>query len=255
MVVKVLDIVGVSHNKSKVFLSNQTSFILDNFVIAEFSIIKDRSFSISQFDNFCIINTDYPHLKRIIQALSKYTYSTYEIIKKLEKKGVKQSNISLFINILENNKLIDDRKYTQDLIDYYVFKGKGKKYIQKVLQRKNLDKTILDNYTISEKTIIDNINKVILKVSKNASNLSKLEFINHIYSKLIRDGFTYKDFTIISKHQLVINYREEDAIIKSIEKYRAKNYDLASIYNKLLNRRFPKDLINKYIKGVKDDIY
>ncbi|HOJ50203.1 MAG TPA: regulatory protein RecX [Spirochaetota bacterium] len=89
------------------------------------------------------ISDAYKHVNRLIKIRDR---SEYEIRNRLKDKGFCDAEIDYVIGDLLKNRLLNDRRFTKNLIESYTKKGYGPFTLRKKLIEKGIDSNTIDEY-------------------------------------------------------------------------------------------------------------
>ena len=144
----------------------------------------------------------------------------------------------MVVTKLKKAKLINDKRYIKDYIDYADQKGYGKnKIIQELKKRGIFDTMIKDiKFSVTKETQKAKMHLPLLE--KQYSNLATSDKRQHIYNSLIRNGFDVDVAIEVSK--------KVKATPKSIENLKLKK-DFAAVMAQAKRKYNTKDGVKAYL--------
>ncbi|MDY6820045.1 MAG: regulatory protein RecX [Deferribacterota bacterium] len=136
--------------------------------------------------------------KYLYKILARRDYTKYELKLKLKNKfSLDEDSIDKIIKDLENNHLIDDKRYKNLFIENKIRNGYGLVYIKYTLYKKGIEASEEEIYNIASKNgynFKDIMNDLLEK--KNLKSVEKK------YNFLIRRGFTAQEVKDILKEEI-----------------------------------------------------
>ncbi len=152
-----------------------------------------------------------------IKLISRYVYTSKQLIDKLNKKNISNNDINKIINYLNKHNLINDYQLAIDYSYELIYRGKGQNYIKDKLFNKGIDKSIINEVikNINQDDLLSNLeNKIKLLINK----YHKLDNIKvRVIKNCLSSGYYLTD---INK---IINKLIKDSKIKEMME---ENYDL-----------------------------
>lgn len=246
--VSVVSCVLNSKNTYKLLFSDGRILFLPASIVSEENLVSgtiiDKNLS-RLIDLFSDCKKDYLYALRI---LKRFKYSKYSLKRKLLQRNVNPENIEIIIEQLSDKGLINDNEYATNLINGYVLKNKGRKYIEEVFKQKQLSFSVLDNY-YEDKNEPYSINLVINMLVKKSTNKSKTALKESIYSKLLRDGFIQEGIIpILDTNQALRDYNELSSLRSEYEKLLRRKYNSEEIRRRLLKKKYRKSNIKNIME-------
>ena len=173
-----------------------------------------------------------------LMLLNKAMYTEWGIREKLYLRDFHKSTVDMVVTKLKKAKLINDKRYIKDYIDYADQKGYGKnKIIQELKKRGIFDTMIKDiKFSVTKETQKAKMHLPLLE--KQYSNLATSDKRQHIYNSLIRNGFDVDVAIEVSK--------KVKATPKSIENLKLKK-DFAAVMAQAKRKYNTKDGVKAYL--------
>lgn len=130
-----------------------------------------------------------------VKLLSRKNLSENELRKKLKNKFIDIVCIDETIEELKFCKLINDEKYTEQLVNYYF---NSKKYSKKMIKQKLIEKQIKQEMINSNISDLDDKENIKSIIEIRFSNLSNIDFNqkNKIINFFLRKGFLFDDINL-----------------------------------------------------------
>jgi len=145
-------------------------------------------------------------------ALRLLTYrarSGKEVHEYLERKGFEEAVVQKTLDSLKEYNYLDDKKFTEEYINYRKNRGFGFIRIRYELIMKGIDKIIIDS-----------------AIDKNFSPDDDFERIKAILTKRIKTDRPFSE-NLLLKQSLFLKKRgfQDDLIIRALKEYRANDYN------------------------------
>ncbi len=130
-----------------------------------------------------------------LNYLSFKSQSAKNLFDKLTKKFSKEVAAKVIAKLLEE-RLLDDREYARNLVDYYIQKGFGKKRIENELYKKgvsrDISKEVLEDIEVDEKEAIRE-----LVERKYINKLGEKNGRAKVFAALARAGYSYSEINCV----------------------------------------------------------
>lgn len=197
--------------KYKVTFSNDDSYLLNEELVLEYRLVKDKEIADDMLDEILAKENEYDLYLKTLNYLSKHDVSTFKIKKYLLTKGATNEEIENIIYKLNQKKLINDKNYFINLVNHLVDKCYGRNYIYYRLDEEKIDKSIIDEVmsSIDSTTYLDNIYKVSRKWLKNSKEIDVFKKYEKLKVYLSNHGF---ETPIIIKVSEELKHEERDNI-------------------------------------------
>ncbi len=176
----------------KITFDNGQSLDLVVEVLGEFYLYKNKELSDEELYKLKQYSEMLTHYHYALRVLARGLYSREEITNKLVKRQVEELVISLIVDRLSKNNLLNDETYAKSVFSYYFKQNYGPKFIKKRLEDKGIDLSIIDKIVvIDESTQLANANLLANKLVEKTNKIAKSKLLNKIYSKLNRYGYDH----------------------------------------------------------------
>lgn len=186
---------SVTKNKTKmkVLFENKESLLIDYDLVAKYSLYRGKEISSSLFNSLKEEEKLLELYKYSVTYLSKYSKSTYCFKLYLLNKSYKLDAVDKVLVKLENEKYLDDTRYTTNKIYSLVNKGYGTFYIEKKLENLGISESIYANFDRSslKELYLEKFNKIALRQLDNYSKYSISKKKTKINNFLVRRGYEF----------------------------------------------------------------
>ena len=251
-----IEILKVTKDKKKfVVLTNNGEYKFDEETIIKHLILKGKTFCDDEFEEILKTEEISKLFNKALNYISYQMRSENEIIEYLKEKEASFCQIEIILEKIKSFGYINDLELASNLLDSMIRNKKGPKVLEMKLKEKRIDdkitSEILSRYTRDiEKDVIEELLNT-LKDKKTDRPIKKQK--QHIYEKLIRDGFSNELVNnLINGIELVDNSSE--TLEKELEKLQYKYRDFTGyerrtkIISNLLNKGYEYSDISKKIK-------
>lgn len=251
-VVKIIK-VKLKNKKDKyevTFLKGQeeTKVILLEDQIVTFRILKDKEFSLKEWENILASSNTSFWLDKTINYLSYKNRTIQEVKNYLVAGDLTPKQSDEIINRLINMRLVNDEDYAIKYLDEVIRKKKGLKYFKYQLQQKGIAPSIINKVALkySENLIIEDLSEVAQKEQQKLYTYPISFQKQKLTDKLLRDGFSND---IIEKvlNNLSWECNITQRIQKDITKLKTKTDDYNKITQKLLSKGYSYQDIKKFL--------
>lgn len=229
------------------------SYVFSEDVIIKYYIFKDKEFTTEEFDEILQSQEEFNLLQLALNFISYQSRSEKEVINHLQKKCDQTSNIALVIVKLKELGYLDDSKFTYDMMNLYIRRLKGPKYIFNALKEKEVDenliKIILEEYSVEIEK--ENISKIIEKEKEKLLKYPINAQKNKLTQKLITAGYHLSAINDEIKNTEFVEEINE-TLKKDVEK-QLKKYDYEidkKTYQKIVSSLLNKGYNYSQIKSV-----
>lgn len=174
---------------------------LNSEIISKYSLKSDIEIPQSALDEI-IFDNDFRRAKeRALYLLDYRDYSYKELFEKLEKNYCEEICFEV-LNRLVELRLINDRKYAENLARQYVEVKKYGKYRARFeMQRKGLDRELIDEILEDyEEETIERLDALVEK--KYARYLVDRKGVQKVKNALVRQGYSYSDINAVLENYL-----------------------------------------------------
>ena len=251
-----IEILKVTKDKKKfIVLTNNGEYKFDEETIIKHLILKGKTFSDDEFEEILKTEEISKLFNKALNYISYQMRSENEIIEYLKEKEASFNQIEIILEKIKDFGYINDLELANNLFESMIRNKKGPKVLKIKLKEKRIDEKIINEILLKythdiEKDVIDELLNN-LKDKKTDKPIKKQR--QHIYEKLIRDGFSNELVNnIISTVKLVDNSSE--TLEKELEKLEYKYRDCTGyerrtkIISNLLNKGYEYSDISKKIK-------
>ena len=177
-------------NKVNVSLDNGTKLSIDNDTFSNFYLYEGKELTKEEYKNIIELNNSSKLLGYALKLRSKALYSEFKMREKLYKKEASKKDVDKVIKILKNYDLIDDKAYTQELVEYYNSLNYGENKIKTKLSDKGIFKEQIDKLkfpiSIEKKKANNLFPKLEKKYDKYNASLKK----QHIFNAYLAEGYS-----------------------------------------------------------------
>jgi SOS response regulatory protein OraA/RecX len=173
----------------QILFDDQTSYIIDTSTLTEFYLYKDKVIDDQTYKAVKKAGEFLPFKNYLENLLAKGRYSESQIRVKLKAKKALDSVINELVFYAKSNGLIDDLSLKNDLVDYYLQKHVGIKYIQRVLRTKGFASSLIETIEIPDKVQEKSASIQLEKLSKKLKNKPYLARKEMVYRILKDKGF------------------------------------------------------------------
>ena len=243
----------VGNNKYRIYFDNR-SLLLYEDVILKYNLLYKK-----EIDNDLLIKIDEENKKASIYDVAlKYISIRMRSIKEMEeylkKKKFDSKDISLTIDKLIYNGLLNDRNFSKSFVnDKINLTNNGLDKIKNDLKELGVDETYINEAisNIDNNILLEKLDKIISKEIKNNSKLPINKAKNKIISRCINLGYKKEDINnILDNYNLVSTSDIKSDYDKLYKKY-CNKYDTYKLKNVLKSKLYQKGYsiedINKII--------
>jgi SOS response regulatory protein OraA/RecX len=202
-------------NGVQILFDDHSSFIIDTSTLIEFYLYKDKLIDDKTYKAVKKAGEFLPYKKYLEQLLAKGRYSESQIRLKLKAKKALDSVINELVFYAKSNGLIDDLSLKNDLVDYYLQKHVGIKYIQSILRTKGFASSIIETIEISDKVQEKSASIQLEKLSKKLQKKPYLARKEMVYRILKDKGF---EDSIIHHVLSNLSSNDDDVVELQLEK-------------------------------------
>lgn len=251
-----VEILKVTKDKKKfIVLTNIGEYKFDEETIIRHMVLKGKTFTDSEFEEILKTEEESILFNKTLNYISYQMRSEKEIIEYLKEKETSEIVINKIIEKIKSFGYINDLELANNVLDSVIRNKKGPKVLEMKLKEKRIDEKIISE-VLSEYTYDiehDVLNTLIdsLKDKKTDKPVKKQR--QHLYEKLIRDGFSNELINgIINNVEFVDNSNE--TLEKEIEKLEYKYREFSGyerrtkIISNLLNKGYDYSNVNKKLK-------
>jgi len=130
--------------------------------------------------------------QRALECLDRRDYSRKELQRKLTEKGVSPEEAAEAVEYLVSLGFVDDARYAALVLRQYAGKGYGKNRVRMELQRRGLDRDVIDNALAEMPEQEDTLDRLLqqkLRGSFDRANIKKAT------DALLRKGYGYEEIS------------------------------------------------------------
>lgn len=183
-------ITRLNKNKNNVTVFfNQQKLTLSFDVAASFYLYKGKTLTEKEYQQLLTRIDNEKYLSYAMKLASSARYSEFKMREKLYSKEADKKQVDEIIATLKKNKLIDDKTYIEDYIEFANRQNFGKNKIIDNLLSKGIFRSEIDKFKFDEKTEINKAKKWLKKLEKKYSRYNGKSQRDHIIQALIREGF------------------------------------------------------------------
>lgn len=218
------------NGKYQVIIDDEEVILYDDIIIKHQLLLK-QDIAKKELELIKKDNDFYSNYLLAVNYINRKLRSKEEIKKYLSKQEINSQDINKILDLLEENKLINDSFYVEAYIhDKMSYSNDGPLKIKNELEKLKIDLTIIDDKLTEYNTDIENekIKKYIDKKLKN-NNKSLYELKNSILNYLVFNGY-HRELVLDNLNNLHID--ESDIYEKEYQK----------LYNKLSKKYKDKEL-------------
>lgn len=218
------------NGKYQVIIDDEEVILYDDIIIKHQLLLK-QDIAKKELELIKKDNDFYSNYLLAVNYINRKLRSKEEIKKYLSKQEINSQDINKILDLLEENKLINDSFYVEAYIhDKMSYSNDGPLKIKNELEKLKIDLTIIDDKLTEYNTDIENekIKKYIDKKLKN-NNKSLYELKNSILNYLVSNGY-HRELVLDNLNNLHID--ESDIYEKEYQK----------LYNKLSKKYKDKEL-------------
>ncbi len=252
-------VIGLKQNEntSLIELSNDLNYlnvILTNDDIKEFNLSEGRILSLKEMSMLKEKDLISEKVSKCLNKISYHDYSEAQMRTYLQESDPDNPILNeQVMRVLIEKGFIDDERFIQELVIRYQEKGYGLYRITKNLEKyqfeENLETLVLERISDQQ---TDHLHQQFEKVSQQRFNGSYLSVKNKIYEKLVRQGFKASLVgDLLNKAEL--DYDELASCMSDYAKLKKKETDRYQIINKLKQKGYRQDSINKVIGESEDE--
>lgn len=226
--------IKVKDNKI-ICLVDSNQYIISSDTYAKYYLYPGKEITKEELDDIILDSNLIGAKNYLSQLLSKGSYSTFEIKRKLkEKYHLSKSNIEIIILPYLENKILDDYQYALDYIQSKNNLCYGENYLISKLIQKGISKEILQDKNIiialefNDQFLFDFANKFIKKLTSLPINKQKQEVFNY----LTRRGFNPNK---INKVIDDLNFKTDTSYLTNLNK------KINMLYQKINKKTVPNN--------------
>lgn len=177
-------------NKVNVSLDNGSKLSIDNDTFTSFYLYEGKELSKEEYKNITELNNSSKLLAYALKLRSKALYSEFKMREKLYKKEASKKDVDKVIKILKSYDLIDDKAYTQELVEYYNSLNYGENKIRTKLSDKGIFKEQIDKLKFPISIEKKKANNLFPKLEKKYDKYNASQKKQHIYNAYLSEGFS-----------------------------------------------------------------
>jgi SOS response regulatory protein OraA/RecX len=213
---KKIEEIKFSKKGVEIHFEDKSSYLVDTSTLTEYYLYKDKIIDQKTYKLIQKASEFLPFKKYLDQLLSKGRYSELQIRMKLKAKKALDSIINELVFYAKKNLLIDDEAFKNDLVEYYLTKNVGIRYIKQQLLNKGISKPLIESVFISselqEASAVFQLGKLENKI-KTKPYLAKKEIV---YRTLSAKGF---EENVISKTLSLIEIEDDQTVKEALIKH------------------------------------
>lgn len=239
-----VEILKVTKDKKKfIVLTNNGEYKFDEETIINHLVLKGKTFTDDEFEEIIKSEEKNQLFNKTLNFISYQMRSEYEIFSYLKEKDASYEQIDNIIEKLKSFGYINDNELANSLLDSLIRSKKGPKVLANKLQEKKIDEKIIQD-TISKYSYdieFDVASCLVESLKNKKSDYPINKQKQHLYEKLIRDGFSSEIVnTMINNVEFIDNSNE--TLEKEIEKleYKYRDLDLKTKKTKMINSLLTK---------------
>jgi regulatory protein len=241
-----IEITDIKKNKSNyvVYVGDQ-KYSLSDDTILRFQLYIGKNLTDEDFAQVLKHENDNQMYAKVLNFISFKERTEYEIKQYLFKKALEYPQIVQILEKLKSQGYIDDDRYASHLIDTYINKGKGKKYIKQKLLEKGIDKQRIEEIIVSISDTIQ-YDHMLLKIEKELPRLHKFPINKQkqmLIQKFQRDGYPHNLIAKIIQNQEFSSDHKE-LLQREMEKLKRKYKD--NITKEIKQKMISSLLMNNY---------
>lgn len=231
--------IKILKGKVKITLDNKEIIEIDKNVYPNFYLYIGKELSRKEYNKIIESNGAATLLEQALKLRKNNSYTEYKMREKLYDKGGNKEQVDYVIKTLKNNKLIDDKAFIEDHIEYYNSLNYGKNKIISKLLEKGIFMEKIEKINFPESLEKKKAHNNLAKLEKKYSKYNELQKKQHIYQALLSLGFD----SDIAKNEVdkikEPNSKEEnDKLERDFDKIYSKyksRYNKKEIKSKLIN--------------------
>jgi len=249
----IVKILKVAKNGTKfIVTTDSTDYSFTEDVIVKYIISKNKQYTKEQFDEIVSFSKVSEFYNKVLNFLSFKERSIKEVEEYLKKKEC--LFISVIIDKLLEDKLLDDERYCKNMLESVITSKKGPIFLKRTLKLKGVDENFIEDimYEFTEETVVELLNEIIDKELRKIKIVSLVKYLSQLKQILVRSGFMIRDINHIINERLdeikeVID--EESAIEKEFKKFDVKDIPKQKLIKKLCDRGFNYQDVKKIVNN------
>ncbi len=183
--------VKVKGNTATLTLSDEQKIELSVDSCMEFHLYEGKELKEKEWKNILSLLRQDECYRAGIRMLSRDSYSSYQLKKKLLAKGHEIATVRQVITRLQKAKLLDDERFAHNYAeDIGELRLLGSRRIQADLRQKGISDEILQTLNFSEEKEMEKAIRCAERFDKRYSLLPYGRRLNHIHRLLLQRGFT-----------------------------------------------------------------
>ena len=182
--------VKILKSKVSVSLDNGKKLSIDKEVFTNFYLYEGKELTKEEYKKIIDLNNSNKLLQYALKLRSKALYSEYKMREKLYNKEANKKEVDKVIKILKGYDLIDDKAYTQELVEYYHSLNYGENKIKTKLSDKGIFKEQIDKIKFPISIEKKKANNILPKLEKKYSKYNASQKKQHIYNAYLSEGFS-----------------------------------------------------------------
>ena len=182
--------VKILKSKVSVSLDNGKKLSVDKEVFTNFYLYEGKELTKEEYKKIIDLNNSNKLLQYALKLRSKALYSEYKMREKLYNKEANKKEVDKVIKILKGYDLIDDKAYTQELVEYYHSLNYGENKIKTKLSDKGIFKEQIDKIKFPISIEKKKANNILPKLEKKYSKYNASQKKQHIYNAYLSEGFS-----------------------------------------------------------------
>ena len=177
-------------NKVNISLDNGSKLSIDKDTFTNFYLYEGKELSKEEYKSIVELNNSSKLLGYALKLRSKALYSEYKMREKLYAKEASKKSVDKVIKILKSYDLIDDKAYSQELVEYYNSLNYGENKIRNKLSDKGIFKEQIDKLKFPVSIEKRKANNLLPKLERKYSKYNASQKKQHIYNAYLLEGFS-----------------------------------------------------------------
>jgi len=182
--------IKILKSKVNISLDNGSKLSLDKDTFTNFYLYEGKGINNEELKKIKDLNNSSKLLQYALKLRSKSLYSEFKLREKLYKKEASKKEVDKIIKILKGYDLIDDKAYSEELVEYYNSLNCGENKIRTILADKGIFKEQIDKIKFPISIEKRKAHNLFPKLEKKYDKYNASSKKSHIYNAYLAEGYS-----------------------------------------------------------------
>lgn len=254
---KVIKRIKIGEKKVVIIFDDGSKLEIRPNVYTEFNFFKGKAMSKKDINEVEEVNQIDEFVSYATKLCASKSYTKSKIKEKLIKKGANEAQCEKVIDVLIKYQLLDEKAFIKEYLEYADYRKYGYNRIKDELYKKGLSSYQINNVKYDEKRDLTLARELVKPYEKKYNKYSYSAMKSHIYTALLRQGYTYDVASKALEEVSPIDLKKEKELLK-IEYQKAKRkyenkYGDKTSKEKIIQYLLAKGFMYKDIISLKEE--